>query len=134
VEVNVYFQGTQPLSLAMEDDRDFQPNAAPIFPSGRRAVAVAIKGSFGDTSEDHPDSLSKVIASGYGKLAEQILDMAFEKGIKVREDADLAELLATLDLDTPIPSEAIVAVAEILAKVYEANAKIAAAPDVKGHA
>jgi len=50
------------------------------------------------------------------------LAMAFEKGVKVREDADLAELLAKLDLDTPIPSEAIIAVAEILAKVYEANA------------
>jgi type III secretion system FlhB-like substrate exporter len=32
--------------------------------------------------------------------------------------------LATLDLDTPIPSEVIVPVAEILAKVYEANARM----------
>jgi flagellar biosynthesis protein len=48
-------------------------------------------------------------------------------GVKVREDADLAELLAKLDIDTPIPSEAIVAVAEILAKVYEANARMAPA-------
>ncbi|HUY68475.1 MAG TPA: flagellar protein FhlB, partial [Alphaproteobacteria bacterium] len=49
-------------------------------------------------------------------------------GVKVREDADLAELLVKLDLDTPIPSEAIIAVAEILAKVYEANARMGTAP------
>ncbi|MFA4993694.1 MAG: EscU/YscU/HrcU family type III secretion system export apparatus switch protein [Bdellovibrionales bacterium] len=118
----------------MEEGRDFQPNISPIISPGRRAVAVALKGSIGEPSEGGPDSLPKVIASGYGKLAEQILEMAFEKGIKVREDADLAELLATLDLDTPIPSEAIVAVAEILAKVYEANARLDPLPAIKGQA
>jgi flagellar biosynthesis protein len=82
-------------------------------------MAVAIKGESGN-----PKSLPKIIASGRGKLAEQILEMAFAKGIKVREDADLAELLTKLDLDTPIPSEAIIAVAEILARVYAANAKL----------
>jgi len=116
----------------MEENRDFQPNISPIYPPGRRAVAVAIKGSIGEPTEGCPDSLPKVIASGYGKLAEQILEMAFERGIRVREDADLADLLATLDLDTPIPSEAIVAVAEILAKVYEANAKAGSGQDFKG--
>ena len=110
----------------MEEDHGFQPNISPIHPPERRSVAVALKGSVGEKSEGKPDSLPKVIASGYGKLAEQILEMAFDKGIKVRTDADLAELLATLDLDTPIPSEAIIAVAEILAKVYEANARIGA--------
>ncbi|MDD3371730.1 MAG: EscU/YscU/HrcU family type III secretion system export apparatus switch protein [Alphaproteobacteria bacterium] len=118
----------------MEDDSDFQSNTSPIYPLGRRAVAVALKGTIGDLQNEKTDSLPKVIASGYGKLAEQILEMAFDKGIKVREDADLAELLATLDLDTPIPSEAIVAVAEILAKVYEANARIASGSNVKGNA
>ena len=112
----------------MEEDHDLQPHISPIYPPERRSVAVALKGSIGEKSEGRPDSLPKVIASGYGKLAEQILEMAFEKGIKVRADADLAELLATLDLNTPIPSEAIVAVAEILAKVYEANARMTAEP------
>jgi flagellar biosynthesis protein len=118
----------------MEENQDFHPNTSPISTPGRRAVAVALKGGIGEMSEGSPDSLPKVIASGYGKLAEQILQMAFDKGIKVREDADLAELLATLSLDTPIPSEVIVAVAEILAKVYEANARLAPSPDIKGQA
>jgi flagellar biosynthesis protein len=103
----------------MTENQDPPSPYSPLKPPGSRIVAVAIKGE-----EGNPDSLPKVIASGRGKLAEQILELAFAKGVKVREDADLAELLATLDLDTPIPSEAIVAVAEILARVYEANARM----------
>ncbi len=92
---------------------------SPFKPRPKAPVAVALQGERGN-----PDSLPKIIASGRGKLAEQILELAFSKGVKVREDADLAELLVTLDLDTPIPSEAIVAVAEILTRVYEANARL----------
>jgi flagellar biosynthesis protein len=69
-------------------------------------------------------SLPKVVATGRGLLAEQILRLAFESGIKVREDADLAELLASLDLDHEIPPEVIVPVAEILARVWEANLRM----------
>jgi len=106
----------------MTENRDDPPppNIAPLKTPGTVSVAVALKGQ-----GNNPDSLPKVIASGRGKLAEQILELAFAKGVRVREDADLAELLAKLDLDTPIPSEAIVAVAEILARVYEANNRIA---------
>lgn len=95
----------------------------PIKQEGKQAVAVAIQGN-----RDKPEEPAKIIASGRGTLAEQILELAFTLGIKVREDADLAELLAKLELDTPIPSEAIVAVAEILAKVYEANHRITEEP------
>jgi len=82
----------------------------------KRAVAVALK-----ADETNPDAPAQIVASGRGDMANKILDIAFRHGVKVREDQDLAELLVQLDLDTPIPSEAIVAVAEILAKVYEAN-------------
>lgn len=91
----------------------------PIKQAGVRPVAVAVQGD-----QKNPELPAKIIAAGRGKVAEQILEMAFAKGLKVREDADLAELLAKLELDTPIPSEAVVAVAEILAKVYEANESI----------
>src|ERR1700743_2902225 len=107
----------------MSDKEETPPPPHTPLKSGRRAAAVAIKGS-----ESNADSRPKVIASGRGKLAEQILELAWAKGVKVREDADLAELLVTLDLDTPIPSEAIIAVAEILARVYEANARMAQSP------
>jgi len=116
----------------MSENQNPPSPLSPIKPATGRPVAVAIQG---DTQ--NPEGPAKIIAAGRGKLAEQILELAFAKGIKVREDADLAELLAQLELDTPIPSEAIVAVAEILAKVYEANAaspSVASSisPDPKG--
>ena len=99
----------------MSDDTLPQP---PVQPK----VAVAI----GSPPAGGGTNLPELVASGRGALAEQILALAFASGIKVRQDADLAQLLATLDLDTPIPPEAIVAVAEILNKVYEANGKLGA--------
>lgn len=62
-----------------------------------------------------------ITAAGRGKIAEKILQLAFENGIKVREDGPLAEMLAKIEIDSPIPSEAFMAVAEILAYVYKAN-------------
>lgn len=64
----------------------------------------------------------RITASGQGYVAQQIMELAFQHGVKVREDADLAELLSHLDIDSPIPLEAYTAVAEILAYVYKANA------------
>lgn len=61
-------------------------------------------------------------------LAEQILELAFQHDIKVREDADLVEILATLDIDSDIPSGAVIAVAEILTRVYAANQQDDKAP------
>ena len=57
-------------------------------------------------------------AKGHGKLAEQILNIAFDRGVKVRSDADLAEILAAVDVDCEIPLEALAAVSEILTYVY----------------
>lgn len=104
----------------MKFDKDHTPSYGPVKHTGGRAVAVAI-----EVDESDPDSLPKISAAGRGKLAQEILDVAFANGINVREDCALAELLAQLELDTPVPSEAIVIVAEILAKVYEANETIA---------
>lgn len=66
----------------------------------------------------------RVAAHGKGAIADQILAIAFEQGIKVREDADLVEILEKVDVDTPIPLEAFAAVAEILSYVYKANASM----------
>jgi flagellar biosynthesis protein len=100
------------------EHKESPPPYGPLIPKGKRAVAVAVKGNAHDA-----DAPAEIVAAGRGNLAEQILEMAFAHGIKVREDASLAEMLAQMELDTPIPSEAIVAVAEILAKVYEADAR-----------
>ena len=67
-------------------------------------------------------NLPRVVASGKGTFAEQILQIAWTNEIKVREDADLAEVLTAIDLESEIPIEAFAAVAEILSYVYKANA------------
>jgi flagellar biosynthesis protein len=80
-----------------------------------RRKAVAIK----DTSQSL--SMPRVVAAGQGTFAEQILHVAWANNIKVREDADLVEVLSAIDVDSEIPIEAFAAVAEILAYVYRAN-------------
>jgi flagellar biosynthesis protein len=83
--------------------------------SNKQAVAAALH---------HDPALSdlpRLIAAGRGKWAEQIMQIAFDRGIKVRQDASLAEMLAAIELDSPVPPEAIMAVAEILAYVYAAE-------------
>ena len=65
--------------------------------------------------------MPRIIASGEGTLAEQILQVAWANNIKVREDADLVEVLSAIDIDSEIPIEAFAAVAEILAYVYRVN-------------
>jgi flagellar biosynthesis protein len=78
------------------------------------AVALDAKGKSGAKSP-------RVVATGRGPVAEQILAIAFEKGVPVREDADLAQILAAVELDAEIPIDALAAVAEILSYVYRAN-------------
>jgi flagellar biosynthesis protein len=63
----------------------------------------------------------RVVATGRGAVAEQILAIAFERGVPVREDSDLAQILAAVELDAEIPIDALAAVAEILSYVYRAN-------------
>ena len=80
-----------------------------------KQTAVALK----DSSENN--AVPIVTAAGRGKLAEQILQIALENDIKIRTDADLTEMLAKIELDSPIPSDAFMAVAEVLSYVYRAN-------------
>ena len=89
--------------------------AIPAPEAPERSIAVALKDS---ANKRHP----RIIASGYGNVAERILAIAFAAGIKVREDADLAETLSALEIGREIPLEAFAAVAEILSYVYQVNA------------
>jgi flagellar biosynthesis protein len=99
--------------------------AAPSAPESPVKVAIAL--GYAPEAEDAP----RVLAGGRGAIAEQILNIAFAQGIRVREDADLAEVLAAIDIDSEIPVEAFAAVAEVLAYVYRANSA-AAAPGATG--
>lgn len=83
------------------------------------AVAVAISQGLGESAT--PDTRPRIVASGHGAVAEQILQIAFDRGVRVRRDGDLAEVLSALEIESEIPLEALAAVAEILNYVYRAN-------------
>lgn len=59
-----------------------------------------------------------VLASGVGRVAERILEIARSENIPVHEDAALVELLAKVEPGSEIPDELFAAVAEVLAYLY----------------
>ena len=65
-------------------------------PRAKSTIAVALDYKQPNGRID-PKRGPRVAATGRGAVAEQILQIAFAKGIPVREDADLAQILATLD-------------------------------------
>lgn len=85
-----------------------------------KTIAVAV-------AEQADGSAPKITASGRGHLAEKILEVAFAAGVKVRTDADLVQILEAVEVDSEIPTEAFVAVAEVLTYVYRVNAETAPA-------
>jgi flagellar biosynthesis protein len=91
-------------------------------PRPKTTIAVALDYKKPDGKVD-PKRAPRVSASGRGAVAEQILQIAFAKGIPVREDADLAQILSTVDIDSVIPVDALSAVAEILSYLYRMNGK-----------
>lgn len=91
------------------------PLPAPGSQPEKPALAVALRHAPGEA--DAP----LVVASGRGEIAERILALAFEHGIKVREDADLAQMLVAVEIGEQIPVAAFAAVAEILVYIYRAN-------------
>lgn len=81
----------------------------------KRQLAIALR--YNEDKEAAP----RVLAKGSGKTAQKILDIAMEQKIPVREDPDLVEALAKLDVGSLIPTELYPAVAEVLAFVYRQN-------------
>ncbi len=65
-----------------------------------------------------------VTASGEGEIAEQILRIAREHRIPLREDALLAELLSDLKLGEEIPPMLYRVIAEVIAYAYLVSGKV----------
>ena len=63
-------------------------------------------------------------AKGTGEIAEEILAIAREHNIPIREEPELTELLSKLKLDQEIPRELYVAVAEVIAFAYMLKGKV----------
>lgn len=81
----------------------------------KQKKAVALK------YQPHRDRAPKVSAKGSGRVAERIIEIAKEHDIPVKDDADLVEVLAKLDIEQEVPAEVYVVVAELLAFVYTLN-------------
>ncbi len=76
--------------------------------------AAAVKG-------DLDNNKAKVVSSGSGDLANEIVRIAKEYNIPVKQDKDLTEVLSTLDVYDNIPDDMYEAVAEILQELYKIN-------------
>lgn len=77
----------------------------PARPPRRRAVALG----YGEQ-----DDAPRVLASGYGPLAERIIEQARRHDIYVQSAPELVGLLMQMDIDQQIPPQLYQAVAELL--------------------
>ncbi len=76
---------------------------------GAAALAYDAKGG---------DAAPRVIAKGYGLVAEMIVARAKEAGLYVHTAPEMVSLLMQVDLDSRIPPQLYQAVAELLAWLY----------------
>jgi flagellar biosynthesis protein len=90
---------------------DLRKKAAP------RLTAAALR--YDPLSSEPPE----IVATGRGLLAEQIIALAKEHGIPLREDPGLVEALARLEIGSVLPRELYAVVAEVLAWVYRVDAQ-----------
>jgi flagellar biosynthesis protein len=65
----------------------------------------------------------KVTAKGYGYMAEEIIQIAKEHNIPIKQDQALTELLAQVEIDEEIPQVLYEAVAQILVFAYQLSGK-----------
>ncbi len=64
------------------------------------------------------DGAPRVVAKGRGILADTIIERARASGVYVHESRELLALLMQIDLDSHIPPQLYIAVAELLAWLY----------------
>ncbi|MDR0918162.1 MAG: EscU/YscU/HrcU family type III secretion system export apparatus switch protein [Oscillospiraceae bacterium] len=84
----------------------------------KRNKAVALKYT------PETDSAPVVIASGYGKVADKIIDIAEQNGIPVFRDDSTASLLCMLEVGNAIPPELYEVIAAIYVQLVKASAEI----------
>ena len=74
----------------------------------------------------HYDQISapRVTAKGTDELADEIIALAKEHDIPIREQPELVQLLANVELGDEIPESLYLAVAEIILFVYMLKGKV----------
>jgi len=86
--------------------------------SQKRKKAVALRY---DQEQNHAP---KIVATGKGMVAENVIEKAKENNVPILEDESLVELLAELNINETIPEELYQAVAEVFAFIYRADQSI----------
>ena len=69
------------------------------------------------------DNAPKVLASGSGEVAKNIINLAKSHDIPIKEDADLVEILSKVDLNQEVPPNLCKAVEEIFSFLYKMTNK-----------
>ncbi|WP_206950748.1 EscU/YscU/HrcU family type III secretion system export apparatus switch protein [Trinickia acidisoli] len=87
-------------------------------PRRKSAAALAYDAKGGDNAP-------RVVAKGYGLVAEMIIQRAQEAGLYVHRAPEMVSLLMQVDLDARIPPELYQAVAELLAWLYRLESGVA---------
>jgi len=85
-------------------------------PNAGRNSAVAVR-------YDQKDAAPRVVAKGYGNIADAIIRTAKDNDLYVHESPELVNLLMQVDLDSQIPPQLYVAIAELLAWIYALEEK-----------
>ncbi|NPA74011.1 MAG: type III secretion system protein [Epsilonproteobacteria bacterium] len=65
------------------------------------------------------DNAPKVIAKGKGETANNIIKIAQENNIPIKEDKDLVQMLSQIELNKEIPPKLYKAVAEVFGFIYK---------------
>ncbi len=80
----------------------------------KRAVALEYKPK---NNWDAP----KISAIGKGIVAEHMIEVATNHAVPIVKHADMAEMLSALEVESEIPAEAFLVVAEILRYIYHSK-------------
>ncbi|HHY61082.1 MAG TPA: hypothetical protein GX504_10720 [Clostridia bacterium] len=84
----------------------------------RQAVALSYR-------EERGDTVPRVVASGQGWIAENIIAKAKEAGVPVHEEPELVRSLIQVELGRPVPPELYEAVARVLAFILYLEDRVA---------
>ncbi len=74
--------------------------------------------------DESNDMAPHVVASGKGRIAEKIIELARKNNIPLHEDQNLVQVLEALDIDTQISPDLYRAVAQVLVFIYRLNKTI----------
>lgn len=96
------------------------PDTTPLPQDGAqpdsRTSAVAVR-------YDSKEAAPRVVAKGYGNIADTIVRTAKAHNLYVHESPELVNLLMQVNLDSQIPPQLYVAIAELLAWIYALEEK-----------